>query len=122
MKYSLSEKQAAMLREVAAASEALVLPPTAIHTAAALEKRGLIKRTWRSSGPPVAVVTADGRYYLKHGKHPREVQAERRGWRKTPTKLRVPHLPAARRRSVPERRPPDGIEGSASIVALPGLS
>jgi hypothetical protein len=64
-----------MLREIAAASEAVVLPPKAIHTAAALEKRGLIKRTWRSSGLPVAVVTADGRYYLKHGKHPREVQA-----------------------------------------------
>ncbi|MEU3629781.1 MULTISPECIES: hypothetical protein [Streptomyces] len=75
MKYALSERQAAMLREIAAASEAVVLPPKAIHTAAALEKRGLIKRTWRSSGPPVAVVTADGRYYLKHGKHPREVQA-----------------------------------------------
>jgi hypothetical protein len=75
VKYPLSERLAAMLREIAAASETVVLPPKAIHTAAALEKRGLIKRTWRSSGPPVAVVTADGRYYLKHGKHPREVQA-----------------------------------------------
>ncbi|WDF41918.1 hypothetical protein PBV52_36515 [Streptomyces sp. T12] len=75
MKYALSERQAAMLREIASASEAVVLPPKAIHTAAALEKRGLIKRTWRSSGLPVAVVTADGRYYLKYGKHPREVQA-----------------------------------------------
>ncbi len=75
MKCALSEKQAAMLREIAAASEAVVLPPKAIHTAAALEKRGLIKRTWRSSGPPVTVVTADGRYYLKYGKHPRGVQA-----------------------------------------------
>ncbi|WP_247196943.1 hypothetical protein [Streptomyces sp. GESEQ-35] len=35
----------------------------------------MIKRTWRSSGPPVTVVTADGRYYLKYGKHPRGVQA-----------------------------------------------
>jgi hypothetical protein len=64
-----------MLREIAAASEAVVLPPEAIHTAAALEQRGLIKRKWRSNGLPLAVVTADGRYYLKHGEHPREVQA-----------------------------------------------
>ncbi|MER7575654.1 hypothetical protein [Streptomyces sp. NPDC126514] len=70
MKYALSEQQAAMLREIAAASETVVLPPKAIHTAAALEKRGLIKRKWRSSGLRLAVVTADGRYYLKHGKHP----------------------------------------------------
>lgn len=74
----------------------MVLPPKAIHTAAALEKRGLIKRTWRSSGPPVAVVTADGRYYLKHGKHPREV-------------------PAAKERleedaDEPARAPADGVE------------
>ncbi|MEU3046326.1 hypothetical protein ABZ705_07285 [Streptomyces sp. NPDC006984] len=38
----------------------------------------------------MAVVTADGRYYLKHGKHPREVQAEWGGWKTTLTKLPVP--------------------------------
>ncbi|MFB7028627.1 MULTISPECIES: hypothetical protein [unclassified Streptomyces] len=41
-----------------------------------MEQRDLIKRTWRGSGH-VAVVTADGRYYLKHGKHPRQVQVEK---------------------------------------------
>ncbi|WP_438485433.1 hypothetical protein [Streptomyces sp. S186] len=76
MKYALTEKQAAMLREIAAASDAVAVPPRGIHTASALEKRGLIKRTWRG-GRHVAVVTAAGRYYLKHGKHPRKVQAEK---------------------------------------------
>ncbi|MCX4561458.1 hypothetical protein OHA02_35400 [Streptomyces phaeochromogenes] len=66
-----------MLREIAAASGALTVPPAGIHTASALEKRGLIKRTWRGSGH-IAVVTADGRYYLKHGKHPQEVQAAKK--------------------------------------------
>jgi hypothetical protein len=42
----------------------------------ALERRGLVKRSWRGSGHN-AVVTADGRYYLKHGKHPRQVRAEK---------------------------------------------
>ncbi|MEE1749881.1 hypothetical protein [Streptomyces sp. JV184] len=41
-----------------------------------MEQRGLIKRTWRGSGH-AAAVTTDGRYYLKHGKHPRQVQAEK---------------------------------------------
>ncbi|WP_371576249.1 hypothetical protein [Streptomyces sp. NBC_01314] len=76
MKYALTEKQTAVLREIAAASDALILPPRAIHTASALEKRGLIKRAWRGSRR-VSVVTTEGRYYLKHGKHPREVQAEK---------------------------------------------
>ncbi|WP_369392492.1 hypothetical protein AB5J72_36615 [Streptomyces sp. CG1] len=76
MKYALTEKQSGMLREIAAASDAVAIPPGSTHTAWALEKRGLIKRTWRGSGH-VAIVTADGRYYLKHGKHAREVQAEK---------------------------------------------
>ncbi|MGW0394786.1 hypothetical protein ACWDYJ_28645 [Streptomyces sp. NPDC003042] len=74
VKYTLTEKQAAMLREIAAAADAVAVPPGSTQTAWALEKRGLIKRTWRGSGH-VAVVTTDGRYYLKHGKHPQEVQA-----------------------------------------------
>ncbi|WP_249460126.1 hypothetical protein [Streptomyces lavenduligriseus] len=76
VKYVLTEPQAVLLREIAAATSAVALPPSAIHTAWALEKRGLIKRTRRGSGH-TAVVTADGRYYLERGKHPREVQAER---------------------------------------------
>ncbi|MEU7053523.1 hypothetical protein [Streptomyces eurythermus] len=76
MKYVLMEPQAVLLREIAATPGAVALPPSAIHTAWALEKRGLIKRTRRGSGH-TAVVTAVGRYYLEHGKLPREVQAER---------------------------------------------
>lgn len=76
VKYALSEPQAVLLREITAAIGAVALPPSAIHTAWALEKYGLIKRTWRGSGH-TAVITADGRYYLKHGKHSRDVQAER---------------------------------------------
>lgn len=40
-----------------------------------LEQRGLIKRSWHG-GRHVAVVTKDGRYFLKHGKHPKQVRAE----------------------------------------------
>ncbi|WP_282700257.1 hypothetical protein [Streptomyces sp. CC219B] len=76
MKYAVSAPQNALLREIASASEAMRIPPTRTQTAWALEQRGLIKRTWRGSSH-VAVVTADGRYYLKHGAHPRRVQAEK---------------------------------------------
>ncbi|CAM5543083.1 hypothetical protein Sdia_48140 [Streptomyces diastaticus subsp. diastaticus] len=76
MKYTLTEPQVDLLREIAAASSAMPIPPARTQTSWALEQRDLVKRTWRGSGH-VAVVTADGRYYLKHGKHPREVQAEK---------------------------------------------
>ncbi|MGW0769648.1 hypothetical protein [Streptomyces sp. NPDC002676] len=102
----MSEKQAAMLREIAAASEAVVLPPKAIHTAAALEKRGLIKRTRRSSGPPVAVVTADDRYYVKHGKHPREVKAAKE-WLDEDA-------------DEPARAPADGVELISRLLSASG--
>ncbi|MFE7358319.1 hypothetical protein ACFU8Q_35740 [Streptomyces sp. NPDC057543] len=65
-----------MLRKIAAASSAMPIPPARTQTSWALEQRDLIKRIWRGSGH-VAVVTADGRYCLKHGKHPRQVQAEK---------------------------------------------
>lgn len=76
VKYTLTEQQAAMLRQIAAASSAVPIVPKSSNTAWALEQRGLIKRSWRGSGH-VAVVTSDGRYFLKHGKHPKEVQAEK---------------------------------------------
>lgn len=40
MTYALTEPQILLLREIAAASDAVTLPPSAIHTAWALEKRG----------------------------------------------------------------------------------
>lgn len=76
MKYAVSAPQDALLREIAATSEAMPIPPTRTQTAWALEQRGLVKRTWGDGGQ-VAVVTADGRYYLKHGVHPRQVQEEK---------------------------------------------
>ncbi|MFI8888227.1 hypothetical protein [Streptomyces sp. NPDC053813] len=76
MNYTLTEQQADMLRQIAAASSAVRIAPRSSSTAWALEQRGLIKRSWRGSGH-VAVVTSDGRYFLKHGKHPKEVQAEK---------------------------------------------
>ncbi|WP_234367502.1 hypothetical protein [Streptomyces pluripotens] len=76
VKYALTEPQVDLLREIATASNAMPIPPARTQTSWALEQRNLIKRTWRGSGH-VAVVTADGRYYLKHGKHPRQVQAEK---------------------------------------------
>ncbi|MFJ2153977.1 hypothetical protein ACIOHB_35115 [Streptomyces microflavus] len=76
VKYALTEPQVDLLRAIAAASSAMPIPHARIQTSWALEQRDLIKRTWRGSGH-VAVVTADGRYYLKHGKHLRQVQAEK---------------------------------------------
>ncbi|MGW1233005.1 hypothetical protein [Streptomyces californicus] len=76
VKYAVSAPQAELLREIAAVSDAVRIAPGRTQVGWALEQRGLIKRTWRGSGH-VAVVTADGRYYLKHGKHPRQVQAEK---------------------------------------------
>ncbi|MFF1480762.1 hypothetical protein ACFVYD_24985 [Streptomyces sp. NPDC058301] len=76
MKYALSQPQLDLLREIAAAPNAMRIPPARGQTSWALEQRGLVKRTWRDS-VHIAVVTADGRYYLKHGKHPRQVQAEK---------------------------------------------
>ncbi|MEU4180904.1 hypothetical protein [Streptomyces sp. NPDC026589] len=76
VKYTVPAPQADLLRELAAASNTVRIPPGRTQVARALEQRGLIKRTWRGS-VHVAVVTAEGRYYLKHGKHPRQVQAEK---------------------------------------------
>jgi hypothetical protein len=76
VKYALTKPQVDLLRKIAAASSAMPIPSARTQTSWALEQRNLIKRTWRGSGH-VAVVTADGRYYLKHGKHPRQVQAEK---------------------------------------------
>lgn len=65
-----------MLQEIAAGTDATRIPPAGSQTAWSLEKRRLIKRTWHGSGQ-AAVVTTEGRYYLKHGKHPAEVQAKK---------------------------------------------
>ncbi|WP_234444559.1 hypothetical protein [Streptomyces sp. NRRL F-525] len=76
VKDALTKPQVDLLRQIAAASGATPIPPARIQTSWALEQRGLVKRTWRGSGH-VAVVTGDGRYYLKHGRHPRQVRAEK---------------------------------------------
>ncbi|MFD7341369.1 hypothetical protein ACFV98_36140 [Streptomyces violascens] len=78
MKYALTEQQISLLREVAASSSATPIPWKSSNTAWALEQRGLIKRSWTGKGEHVAIVTADGRYYLKHGRHPEVVRAEKK--------------------------------------------
>lgn len=77
VKDALTKPQVDLLRQIAAASGATPIPPVRIQTSWALEQRGLVKRTWRGSGH-VAVVTGDGRYYLKHSRHPRQVRAEKK--------------------------------------------
>jgi hypothetical protein len=73
VKYTLTDMQTSLLREIAAATEPVSILTGRTQTAWALEKRGLVKSTWRGN-KQVTGVTADGRYFLKHGKHPREVQ------------------------------------------------
>ncbi|WP_241837557.1 hypothetical protein [Streptomyces sp. CB02115] len=72
VKYTLSVQQADLLRQVAAAPGALTIAPNRSNTVWALRQRGLIQQSGQA-----AVVTSDGRYFLKHGKHPKEVQAEK---------------------------------------------
>ncbi|WP_405764982.1 hypothetical protein [Streptomyces sp. NBC_01538] len=49
-----------LLREIAAASSAMPIPPARTQTSWALEQRKLIKRTWRGSGHVAAVTADDG--------------------------------------------------------------
>ncbi|MFJ9209346.1 hypothetical protein [Streptomyces sp. NPDC102264] len=105
VKYALTEPQINLLREVAAATGAMPIPPSRTQRSWVLEQRGLIKRTWRGSGH-VAVVTADGRYFLKRGKHPRQVQGERE-------RLEGDAAQAA-------RAPADGAELVSRLQSVPG--
>ncbi|MFB7543549.1 hypothetical protein ACFC0N_27100 [Streptomyces zaomyceticus] len=77
MKYTLTEQQTGLLRQIAATPGTFPVAPSSSNTAWALEQRGLIKRSW-SGHNHVAMVTPDGRYFLKHGKHPEEIRAERK--------------------------------------------
>ncbi|MEU9003954.1 hypothetical protein [Streptomyces sp. NPDC048551] len=72
VKYTLSAQQAELLRQIASAPGALTIAPNRSNTAWALRQRGLIQQSGQA-----AVVTSDGRYFLKHGKHPKEVQSEK---------------------------------------------
>lgn len=61
MKYALTNTQTdLLLREIAAASSAMPIPPARTQTSWALEQRKLIKRTWRGSGHVAAVTADDG--------------------------------------------------------------
>ncbi|MEW1695694.1 hypothetical protein [Streptomyces sp. NPDC091278] len=72
MKYTLSAQQADLLRQIAVAPGPLAIASSPSNTVWALRQRGLIQQSGQT-----AVVTTDGRYFLKHGKHPKEVQAEK---------------------------------------------
>lgn len=81
-KYAVSAPQADLLRELAAVSDAVRTPPGRTHSTrpyagrlgagATRADQEDLARQWSRRR-----VTADGRYYLKHGKHPRQVQAEK---------------------------------------------
>ncbi|MFI6986568.1 hypothetical protein ACIBSV_49620 [Embleya sp. NPDC050154] len=78
MKYTVNDFQLALLKRAAEASETFVLMPNESNVVWALEERALVKsgHAFRSKA---AIVTPDGRYFLEHGKHPKEVEADR--WR-----------------------------------------
>lgn len=77
MKYSLSDKQLELLKQVAAASKAFEVQGAHSGVLWALQQRTLVKTGYGATGRRTAVVTADGRFYLKHGKHPKEVEAQK---------------------------------------------
>ncbi|MEU0375212.1 hypothetical protein ABZ070_34640 [Streptomyces sp. NPDC006283] len=75
MKFALSDKQLDLLKQIATEKTYLT---AAAHSGVlwALQTRDLIK-TGYTGGRSSAVVTAGGSFYLQHGKHPKEVQAEK---------------------------------------------
>ncbi|BFO19686.1 hypothetical protein SHKM778_60740 [Streptomyces sp. KM77-8] len=77
VKHSLSDKQLELLKQVAAASKAFEVQGAHSGVLWALEQRTLVKTGYGAAGRRTAVVTADGRFYLKHGKHPKEAEAQK---------------------------------------------
>ncbi|MGW6263288.1 hypothetical protein [Streptomyces sp. NPDC055085] len=79
MKYALNEKQRELLKQIAAASNMYEVQSAHSGVLWALTQRNLVQ-TETSRGPQrrqVVVLTADGRFYLEHGKHPKEAEAEK---------------------------------------------
>ncbi|MFD4510069.1 hypothetical protein [Streptomyces sp. NPDC058457] len=77
MKYALTEKQRELLKQVAAAPKAYEAANAHSGVLWALQQRGLVQRGRGPAGREVVVLTASGRFYLKHGKHPKEAEADK---------------------------------------------
>ncbi|WP_200429645.1 hypothetical protein [Streptomyces sp. NE5-10] len=72
MNYTLPERQAELLGQIPAVSSGMLVDPRGSNTAWALQQRGPDHAELAWCG-----VTTDGWYFLKHGQHPKEVQAEK---------------------------------------------
>ncbi|MGW1395664.1 hypothetical protein ACWD6Q_28835 [Streptomyces nigra] len=83
MKYSLTDKQVEVLKQVAAAPKAF--EARGVHSGVlwALQQRQLVKTSW-ATGRQTVVITSDGRFYLKHGKHPKEVEENKQRLKNDP--------------------------------------
>ncbi|MFJ1975277.1 hypothetical protein ACIO93_42400 [Streptomyces sp. NPDC087903] len=84
MKYALNDKQLELLKQVAAASN--TYEPLNAHSGVlwALTQRELVQTSRGPRGRQVVVLTADGRFYLKHGKHPKEAEEEKQRLKNDP--------------------------------------
>lgn len=82
--YKLNDKQRALLAEAAQASGTYVAGPPQSSVVWALQTRGLVTSSYARGGGTAVVVTADGRFFLKHGRHPKEVEAEKARLKKDP--------------------------------------
>ncbi|MEU0061424.1 hypothetical protein [Streptomyces sp. NPDC006334] len=83
MKYSLNDKQLELLKQVAAAPKGFEAQGVHSGVLWALQQRTMVKTGW-AMGRQTALITADGRFYLKHGKHPKEVEEEKQRLKNDP--------------------------------------
>ncbi|MFI6847078.1 hypothetical protein ACIBJD_20915 [Kitasatospora sp. NPDC050467] len=71
-----TKNQAELLQQIAADPSARIHGNHS-HTLWALEQRKLVKRSWNGNdGSQTVTITEQGRYFLKHGRHPEEVEQE----------------------------------------------
>ncbi|MFC8663962.1 hypothetical protein [Streptomyces sp. NPDC057199] len=84
MKYSLNDKQLELLKQVAAAPNAFEARGAHSGVLWALQQRTLVKSSYGATGRQIVVLTADGRFYLKHGKHPKEVEEDKQRLKNDP--------------------------------------
>lgn len=77
VKYSLNEKQRELLHQIAAAPKGYEAAHAHSGVLWALQQRELVQTSHGPTGRQVVGLTASGRFYLKHGKHPKEVEADK---------------------------------------------
>lgn len=83
MKYRLNDKQLELLKQVAAEPKAFDVNGAHSGVLWALQQRTLVTRG-SVGGRQTVTLTADGRFYLKHGKHPKEVEEEKQRLKNDP--------------------------------------